>query len=80
MQWEAVHDKHAEKLGDNCTSCHSSEPTGFIQPFGGLCSDCHSGSKAEKFFEGEMSAQKLHKKHLVDENDTSITCDRCHTF
>jgi hypothetical protein len=65
MSFKSMHRKHREEV--TCTSCHVSEPTGFIDDFVTLCVQCHE----QKSWEEES-----HKKHTEKE----IGCSACHTF
>lgn len=67
LKWEVMHTKHRQ---DNvsCTSCHTSEPTGFVQARNALCSSCHE-NKSWRSDEG-------HKKHF----EKGLNCITCHTF
>ncbi|WP_163339391.1 hypothetical protein [Desulfopila sp. IMCC35008] len=67
LQWENMHQKHRQ-LSISCTSCHTSEPTGFVKPQNTLCSSCHE-NKSWRYDEG-------HKKHF----EKGLTCSSCHTF
>lgn len=84
--WQDMHEKHAEELGKNCIGCHTTEPTGWIEPVTpyGLCNNCHSASKADKYFDDWSSSErgeKVHKKHVDEDHDgEQITCTNCHTF
>lgn len=69
MNWVEMHEEHREE-GITCTSCHTSEPTGLVDPQHTLCASCHER-------ESWRDSQKLHEEHVVEE---SITCDSCHTF
>jgi len=66
--WQSMHQIHRS---DNvsCSSCHTSEPTGFVKPQNQLCSSCHD-NKSWRTDEG-------HKKHFVEKH---IACTTCHTF
>ena len=66
LSWETMHQEHRD---DNisCASCHSGEPTGFIQSRSKLCSSCH---------ENKNWKTEGHKKHL----EKDLECSRCHTF
>ncbi len=66
MSWQSMHQKHRED-DISCNSCHTSEPTGFIQPKPQLCSSCHD----YKSWKSEG-----HKKHL----EKNLDCVNCHNF
>ena len=66
MQWQTMHQKHRED-DISCKSCHTPEPTGFIQAKGSLCSSCHE-SKSWK--------SEGHKKHI----EKGLECISCHSF
>jgi hypothetical protein len=66
LPWETMHQKHrADDV--SCISCHSGEPTGFIQSQSQLCSSCH---------ERKSWKEEGHKKHL----EKGFECASCHTF
>lgn len=74
--WQEMHRKHAEEMGKNCKGCHTSEPTGWIEPPtpSGLCNNCHSGRSYS-------DPQDLHKEHAESDHGTMhTTCTDCHTF
>jgi hypothetical protein len=75
MRWQDFHNKHAEEMGKGCIGCHTTEPTGWIEPptRDGLCNNCHSGRTYS-------SAQDLHKEHAEAEHGMHTTCTDCHTF
>ncbi len=77
MSWQNLHNKHAEEMGKGCIGCHTTEPTGWIEPptSNGLCNNCHSGRSYS-------NAQDLHKEHAESEHNGSshTTCTDCHTF
>jgi len=76
LSWESMHRKHASEMGKDCKSCHTTEPTGWIEPPTkyGLCNNCHSGRTYS-------SARDLHEEHAEAEHgDTNTTCTDCHTF
>ncbi|MBU2539042.1 MAG: hypothetical protein KKH22_11450 [Proteobacteria bacterium] len=76
LKWQNLHKKHAEELGKDCSACHTTEPTGWIEPptKDGLCNNCHSGKTYN-------SAQDLHKEHAeVVHGGMKTTCKSCHTF
>nr|MDA8163454.1 hypothetical protein [Desulfobacteraceae bacterium] len=76
LSWRDMHLKHAEEMGKNCQGCHTTEPTGWIEPPtpSGLCNNCHSGRTYS-------SAQDLHKEHAEAEHGgMRTTCTDCHTF
>jgi hypothetical protein len=76
LSWESMHRKHASEMGKDCKSCHTTEPTGWIEPPTkyGLCNNCHSGRTYS-------SARDLHEEHAEAEHgDTKTTCTDCHTF
>jgi len=76
MSWKDMHNKHAEEMGKNCIGCHTTEPTGWIEPptKDGLCNNCHSGKTYS-------NPQDLHKKHAEAEHGgMRTTCTDCHTF
>lgn len=66
MPWESMHQKHRE---DNisCSSCHTSDPAGLVQPQSQLCNSCH---------ERKSWKSEGHKKHL----EKRVDCSSCHTF
>ncbi len=66
LDWQRMHQKHRED-DISCNSCHTSEPSGFVQPRPQLCSSCHEYSSWED--EG-------HKKHIEED----LSCNDCHTF
>jgi hypothetical protein len=84
MDWDKMHAKHADEMGKDCTGCHTTEPTGWIEPVteNGLCNNCHSASKADEYFDGKMDAQDLHEEHAESDHGgvTTTTCTDCHTF
>ncbi len=84
MPWREFHEYHAENMGKDCKGCHTTEPTGWIEPVtpNGLCNNCHSGDASGEFFEGIMDAQKLHMVHAESEHGGVMrtTCTDCHTF
>lgn len=86
MSWQDMHKKHAEEMGKNCAGCHTTEPTGWIEPptRNGLCNNCHSAYKADKYFNGWSAserARKLHEEHAEeDHGGVKTTCTDCHTF
>ena len=66
LPWESMHQKHrADDV--SCVSCHTSEPTGFIQSTSKLCSSCH---------ENKSWKSEGHKKHF----EKGLACADCHTF
>ncbi len=70
LSWQEVHVKHGEEGEEHklsCTNCHSSEPTGFVQPKSSLCASCHK-LKSWK--------DEGHKKHLKK----GYECAACHSF
>ena len=76
MSWEDMHAKHAEEMGKACVGCHTTEPTGWIEPPTpeGLCNNCHDGETYRR-------ANKLHEKHAEAEHGGVVTtCTDCHTF
>jgi len=76
LNWQSMHDKHAEKMGKTCVSCHTTEPTGWVEPptRNGLCNNCHSGRSYE-------NAGSLHKEHVKSEGGSmKARCTDCHTF
>jgi hypothetical protein len=76
MSWQDMHKKHAEEMGKNCAGCHTTEPTGWIEPPTkyGLCNNCHSGRSYS-------DAQDLHEEHAEAEHGgVKTTCKDCHTF
>jgi hypothetical protein len=76
MSWKKMHNKHAEEMGKNCIGCHTTEPTGWIEPPTKyeLCNNCHSGRTYS-------NTQSLHKEHAESEHGgTKTTCTDCHTF
>lgn len=66
LGWESMHQKHRQ---DNvsCSSCHTSEPTGFVKAQKILCSSCH---------ENKSWKSEGHKKHF----EKGLECVSCHTF
>jgi len=66
QNWQSMHSGHRSD-GISCSSCHSGEPTGFIQPQQQLCSSCH---------EGKSWRSEGHKKHI----EKRVQCAGCHTF
>ncbi|MEN8258165.1 MAG: hypothetical protein ABFS09_09930 [Thermodesulfobacteriota bacterium] len=87
LSWQNMHAKHTDEMGKDCTGCHTTEPTGWIEPVTeqGLCDNCHSASMADKYFNGgwkaDERAQKLHEEHAEEEHGgMSTTCTDCHTF
>ena len=76
LSWKDMHNKHAEEMGKDCVGCHTTEPTGWIEPPTkyGLCNNCHSGRTYS-------SAQDLHKEHAeAVHGGVKTTCKNCHTF
>ncbi|HAK61002.1 MAG TPA: hypothetical protein DCO77_11565 [Nitrospiraceae bacterium] len=76
MSWRDMHNKHAEEMGKGCVGCHTTEPTGWVEPptKDGLCNNCHSGKTYD-------DPQKLHEKHAeADHGTMETTCTDCHTF
>jgi hypothetical protein len=76
LSWQSMHQKHAEEMGKNCQGCHTTEPTGWIEPPtpSGLCNNCHSGRSYS-------SARSLHKEHAEAQHAGVTThCTDCHTF
>ena len=85
MPWKDFHDYHAKNMGKDCKGCHTTEPTGWLEPVvpDGLCNNCHSASKADAFFDGTMNAQRLHLEHAENQHgpySTLTKCVDCHTF
>lgn len=80
MSWKDMHNKHAEEMGKNCAGCHTTPPTGFVEPptSNGLCNNCHRGRTYSKTTSG---IQSLHKEHAeADHGTMHTTCKDCHTF
>lgn len=76
LSWQDLHEKHREEIGGTCTSCHTTEPTGWIEPptRDGLCNNCHRGRSYD-------SARELHEDHIEAEHgEAAATCADCHTF
>ncbi len=74
--WKDMHNRHAEGMGKSCKGCHTTEPTGWIEPPTptGLCNNCHVGRTY-------TSAQDLHMRHAEAEHGGMVThCTDCHTF
>ncbi|WP_136809228.1 cytochrome c3 family protein [Desulfosediminicola flagellatus] len=65
MSWQKMHEEHRDDV--SCSSCHISEPTGFITDLDTLCSKCH---------EMEEWEDDSHKEHIEEE----VSCADCHTF
>jgi hypothetical protein len=65
ISFQSMHRQHREDV--TCTSCHISEPTGFIKDLAKLCSSCHDSESWE---------EDSHEEHLEKE----ITCSECHSF
>ncbi len=87
LSLERMHEKHAKEMGKNCVGCHTTEPTGWIEPVteNGLCNNCHDADKADKYFNGQWEederAQKLHEEHAEEDHGMmETTCTDCHTF
>ncbi|MFT5729024.1 MAG: hypothetical protein ACI8PB_003187 [Desulforhopalus sp.] len=66
MNWEDMHTEHKDE-GLSCVSCHTSEPTGFVEAQSALCSSCH---------ERKSWRSEGHKKHI----EKRVQCATCHTF
>ena len=65
--WEAMHQTHRSR-SISCASCHTSTPTGLVQPRNVLCSSCHDNES--------WSGSSTHKKHL----EKGLECATCHNF
>lgn len=73
MSWKDLHNKHAEEMGKGCVGCHTTEPTGWVEPIEQLCDNCHR-------MRSYSSAQDLHEEHAEAEHGMHTTCTDCHTF
>lgn len=84
--WQDMHEKHAEEMGKNCIGCHTTEPTGWIEPVtrDALCNNCHSASTADKYWDEWIprgKEYKVHEEHAeADHGLMHTTCTDCHTF
>jgi len=66
LGWAATHQQHRDHL--SCSSCHTKEPTGLVNPKSVLCSTCHDGKS--------WLGRESHKKHV----EKQVKCATCHTF